>query len=107
MPILAIATGVAGRRRASTFRPILGVALLIIYHELLEEWGKVVASEGKLSPFVSMWGIFAAFLLISIFLYRGSIDRARMAKVMARRRQPTLRLAGASQEATPKADGAL
>lgn len=96
MPILAIAVGVTGRRRTSTLKPILGVAILIIYHELLEEWGMVVAAEGRMSPYISMWGIFAIFTFISIFFYTGSIDQARSAKVMARRQdQQPPRLAGA------------
>ncbi len=95
MPILAIAVGVTGRRRTSTLKPILGVAILIVYHELLEEWGMVVASEGRISPYISMWGIFAIFTFVSIFFYTGSIDQARSAKVMARRQEQPPRLAGA------------
>lgn len=80
MPILAVAMGVTGRRQQSNLKPIVGVAMLIIYHELLEEWGSVEASEGALSPYISMWGLFAVFLLISVLLYRGSIDKARVAR---------------------------
>ncbi|MEQ8178310.1 MAG: LptF/LptG family permease [Amphiplicatus sp.] len=100
MPILAVAMGVTGRRRASTLRPIIGVAILIIYHELLEEWGQVAAAEGRLSPYISMWGVFAVFLIISIALYRGSIDQARTAKVMARRDEQTVRVLSVPEEET-------
>ncbi|HRX38910.1 MAG TPA: LptF/LptG family permease [Parvularculaceae bacterium] len=92
LPILAVATGVTGRRRTSTLRPIIGIALVIVYHELLEEWGQVVVSEGKLSPYLSMWGIFFVFAFVSISLYRGSIDKARTARVMGRREEPTVRV---------------
>ena len=102
LPILAVAMGVTGRRNTSNLKPVLGVALLIIYHELLQEWGAVVAGQGKISPYISMWGLFAAFLLISMWLYRGSIDKARTAKVMARRSQETIRLPSADAE--PDAD---
>lgn len=81
IPILAVAMGVTSRRRVSNIKPVLGVAILIIYHEMLEEWGQVVAKQGLLSPYVSMWGVFAAFLAISVFLYFGSIDRSRLARV--------------------------
>lgn len=106
MPILAIAMGVTGRRRASSLQPVIGVAILIVYHEVLEEWGKVVASEGQLSPYVSMWGVIAAFAVVSVILYQGSIDKARTAKVMARRKQETVRLAAASKPASPQPGGA-
>ena len=100
MPILAIAMGVTGRRRSSSLKPVLGVAILIVYHELLEEWGKVVASEGQLSPYISMWGVIAVFAVVSVILYQGSIDKARTATVMARRQADTPRLAAADGPAT-------
>lgn len=98
MPILAVAMGVTGRRKTSSLKPILGVAILIVYHELLEEWGQVAAARGELSPYLSMWGVFAAFLAVSFLLYRGSIDQARTAKVMARREEPTVRVLSAPPE---------
>ncbi|NJM36348.1 MAG: YjgP/YjgQ family permease [Rhodomicrobium sp.] len=98
LPILAVAMGVTGRRRASNLKPILGVAILIVYHELVEEWGQVVAGEGRISPYISMWGLFVVFLAISIFLYRGSIDQARTARVMSRREEPTVRVLSAPAE---------
>ena len=100
-PILAIATGVTGRRKASTLKPILGVAILIIYHELLEEWGKVVASEGVISPYISMWGIFFVFAAVSFALYSGAIDQARTAKVISRQQADTVRITGAQPETNP------
>jgi lipopolysaccharide export system permease protein len=104
MPILAIAMGVSGRRQRSSVKPIVGIAILIVYHETLEEWGMVVAGNGQLSPYISMWGVFAAFAIISVLLYRGSIDRARTARVMTRRETETVRLAGATSPA-PAAAG--
>lgn len=95
MPILAIACGVTGRRQASSLKPIIGIAILIVYHELLEEWATVVARNGEISPYISMWGIFAVFTMISLSLYAGSIDQARAARVAARGQKQTLRLAGA------------
>ncbi len=99
MPILAIAMGVSGRRQRSSIKPIVGIAILIVYHETLEEWGKVVAENGAFSPYISMWGVFAAFAVVSVLLYRGSIDRARTARVMTRRETETVRLAGAQSPA--------
>ena len=64
----------------SSLKPILGVAILIIYHELLEEWATVVASKGEISPYISMWGIFAIFTMVSLSLYAGSIDQAARRK---------------------------
>jgi lipopolysaccharide export system permease protein len=93
LPVLAVAMGVTGRRRASNLKPIAGVALLIVYHELLQEWGLVVASKGELSPWISMGGLFALFGIASLWLYRGSVDKARTARVMSRREDETVRVA--------------
>ncbi len=99
MPILAIAMGVTGRRRSSNVKPVIGVAILIVYHELLEEWAKVVASNGVLSPYISMWGIFIIFAALSVFLYTGSIDKARTAKVMSRQEEKTVRITAPAAKA--------
>jgi lipopolysaccharide export system permease protein len=92
MPILAVAMGVTGRRRSSNLKPIAGVAILIVYHELLEEWGQVVAANGVLSPYLSMWGLLAAFMCLSVLLYVGSIEKARTAKAASRSDDDTIRL---------------
>lgn len=105
MPILAVAMGVTGRRRVSNLKPIIGIAMIIIYHELLEEWGLVVAREGKLTPYISMWGIFAVFLIISVMLYRGSIDQSRAARAMARREEePAVRVLGGGDDEAARLD---
>lgn len=95
LPVLAVAMGVSGRRQPSNLKPVLGVAILIVYHESLEEWGLVTASLGQLSPYVSMWGLLALFIGVSVWLYRGSIDRARTAKVIARGEEDPVRLPSA------------
>lgn len=99
LPILAVAMGVTGRRRASNLKPVIGIAILIVYHELLEEWAKVIAQSGALSPFISMWGVFAVFTIVSVTLYTGSIDQARAARVMARRSEETVRIAAPAADA--------
>ncbi len=103
MPILAIASGVTGRRRTSSLKPVIGIAILIVYHELLEEWATVVARNGEVSPYISMWGIFAVFTMVSLSLYAGSIDQARAARVAARGQKQTPRLAGAEAPASETA----
>lgn len=98
LPILAVAMGVTGRRKASNLKPVLGVAILIVYHELLQEWGLVNAALGNLSPYVSMWGLFALFILLSAWIYRSSIDQARNAKAAASREEETVRVPAADNE---------
>lgn len=103
LPILAVAMGVTSRRKASNLKPVLGVAILIVYHELLQEWGLVSAAFGQLSPYISMWGLFAAFVALSVFLYRGSIDQARNARAAESREDETVRVPAAQSETeTPR-----
>lgn len=102
LPILAVAMGVTGRRRASNLKPVVGIAILIVYHELLEEWGKVVAANGSVSPYLSMWGIFAVFVFLSASLYVGSIDQARAAKAMTRRKENPVRIASPTEDPAQK-----
>lgn len=100
MPILAVAMGVTGRRRASNLKPVIGVAILIIYHEVLEEWAKATAATGQISPIITMWGVFLVFTVLSASLYAGSISQARTAKVMARRENEPVRIAAPASGAT-------
>ena len=99
LPILAVAMGVTSRRRASNVKPVLGVAILIVYHELLQEWGLVSAALGQLSPYVSMWGLFAVFVALSVSIYRGSIDQARNARAADSRDDETVRVPAADSGA--------
>lgn len=98
LPILAVAMGVTGRRRASNLKPVLGVAMLIVYHELLEEFGLVTAALGQVSPYISMWGLFAVFIGVSVWLYRSSIDQIRATKAEESREEETVRVPGATTE---------
>jgi len=105
MPILAVAMGVTGRRRTANLKPIAGVAILIVYHELLQEWALPVAANGGMSPWISMGGLFVLFVALSLWLYRGSVDKARTARVMARGDEDTVRVA-ADSSLDPRAAGA-
>ena len=102
MPILAVAMGVTGRRGSSSLKPVVGVAILIIYHELLEEWGQVVAAENVFTPYVSMWGLLAGFAALSVLLYLDSIEKARRAQAASRQARQTIRVT--SEGALPSDD---
>jgi len=96
LPLLAVGMGVTGRRRASNVKPIVGLAILIAYHEIVQEWGQVMVIEGKASPYVTIWGLFAVFALISFLLYNKAIDQARHARLGARLSHSPIRLASAT-----------
>ena len=93
LPILALATGVTGRRRASNIKPLIGIILLIAYHEVVQEWGQVMVADGNASPYVTIWGVLIVFALISFFLYNNAIDHARNARLVSRLQNAPIRVA--------------
>ncbi len=88
LPILAVAMGVTGRRRTSNIKPILGIVLLVAFHEIIQEWGQVKVAEGKSSPYLTIWLPFAIFGFMSLALYVDSIDQARKARLTAGNQKP-------------------
>lgn len=107
LPILALAMGVTGRRRASNVKPILGIALLIGYHEIVEEWGQVLVAQGQLSPYISIWGVLVVFAALSFYLYTDAIDSARKARWSQRLQSTPVRVASTAQQPTPKTASAI
>ena len=95
LPILAVAMGVTGRRRTSNLKPIIGIIVLIAYHEVVEEWGQVMVEQGRASPYLTIWGILAIFAAISFYLYNNSIDKARNARLVSRLQNNPIRLPAA------------
>lgn len=68
LPLLAIAMGVANRRRDSGVGPVLGVAAFVVYNELLEASQRAV-SAGTASPWTTMWPLLACFTALNLFLF--------------------------------------
>ena len=103
LPILGAAMGITGRRRASNIKPIIGIGILIAYHELVQEWGQVMVSENGASPYLTIWGLFALFAVISFVLYNNAIDQARNARLMSRIQNKPVRVAAPPTEGHKKA----
>lgn len=86
IPLIAVPLGIADKRSGSAASLVAGLALLIVFNELTEAGERQVALHGG-SPFISLWGLLAGFLLIGVFLFAfaslrpgrgiaGMIDRA-------------------------------
>lgn len=75
LPFLGGALGVVNRRRPSQAGPIVGLAMIIVYHELLEEWGEHQVELGVMSPFVSMWPLWVIFMGLSFLLFYRSSEQ--------------------------------
>ncbi len=75
LPMLAVAMGVVDKRRPSVIQPVVGIALVIIYHEILEEWGEVQVATGAMSPWVAMWPIYFLFFGLGAYLFRATSEQ--------------------------------
>ncbi|NJM91712.1 MAG: LPS export ABC transporter permease LptF [Rhodospirillaceae bacterium] len=103
LPLLAIPMGLTSRRQPTSIRIIVGIAILIVYHQVLN-FGKDMAENGRLSSFVALWVPFLIFSLGSMYMFHiansrqnqdpfavvfGSIDDGwRWLKGLFRRRRP-------------------
>lgn len=93
LPILAVGMGVTGRRRSSNVKPILGIIILIAFHEIIQEWGQVMVADGRSSPYATIWIPFILFGILSFYIYASAIDQARRARFMSRMQTKPIRLA--------------
>ncbi|TNE64294.1 MAG: LptF/LptG family permease [Alphaproteobacteria bacterium] len=75
LPFLAAALGTTNRRRPSGAGPAIGIALIVLYHKLLEIWAVGEVSSGALTPWTSMWPLFAVFCALSLGLFFGSAEK--------------------------------
>jgi len=75
IPFLALALGVTSQRRPSSVGPVLGIAIIIVYHELLEEWGEGQVAAGEMSPYVAMWPLFVVFTGLAFAFFRLESER--------------------------------
>lgn len=96
IPLIAAPLGIADKRSGSAVSLVAGLALLIVYNELTEAGERGVALHDA-SPFVSLWGLYAGYLAIGVFLFAfaafrpgrgvaGMIDRAGDAALRPARR---------------------
>lgn len=69
LPFLAIALGIANKRTAKSTGIVVGLALLIVYNELLEVT-EVLVADGSVSPYLSIWALFVGFLILSLYFFR-------------------------------------
>ncbi len=74
LPFLAIPMGLTNKRTGRSTGIVIGLALLIVYNELME--GMETAVKGGVSPYLSIWALFAAFAFISFFLFRVAAFKA-------------------------------
>jgi lipopolysaccharide export system permease protein len=68
LPLLAIPMGLTSRRQPTSIRIVVGIAILIVYYQVLN-FGKDMAENGRLSSFVALWVPFLMFSLGSLYMF--------------------------------------
>jgi len=68
LPLLAIPMGLTSRRQPTSIRIVAGIAILIIYNQILQ-FGQNMAENGRMSAFAGIWIPFLVFALGSTYLF--------------------------------------
>jgi lipopolysaccharide export system permease protein len=68
LPLLAIPMGLTSRRQPTSIRIVVGIAILIVYYQVLN-FGKDMAENGRFSSFVALWVPFLVFSLGSTYMF--------------------------------------
>ena len=68
LPILAIPMGLTSRRQPTSVRIVVGIAILIVYNQVLN-FGRDMAENGRVSSFVALWIPFFVFSLSSLYMF--------------------------------------
>jgi lipopolysaccharide export system permease protein len=67
LPFLAIPMGLTNKRTGRSTGIVISIALLIVYNEVMEGMETAVASG--VSPFLTIWALFALFSAVSLSLF--------------------------------------
>lgn len=74
LPLLAIPMGLTSRRQPTSIRIVVGIAILIVYYQLLN-FGKDMAENGRASTLVALWVPFLVFSMGSTYLFHVANSR--------------------------------
>lgn len=68
LPLLAVSLAVPPKRSTSSLGVFVSIVMVVAYHKV-NEYGQAVASLGKVNPMLALWGPFAIFSLIILWMY--------------------------------------
>lgn len=69
LPLLAVALAIPPKRSTSALGLFVSIVMVVAYHKV-NEYGQAVASLGKVDPVLALWGPFALFALLIVWMYR-------------------------------------
>ncbi|MFN3423974.1 MAG: LPS export ABC transporter permease LptF [Novosphingobium meiothermophilum] len=68
LPLLAVALAVPPKRSTSALGVFLSIVLVVAYHKV-NQYGQDVASLGRVDPALALWGPFAIFAALIVWMY--------------------------------------
>ncbi len=68
LPLLAVALAIPPKRSTSTLGVFVAIVMVVVYHKI-NEYGHAVAALGRLDPWLALWGPFALFAALILWMY--------------------------------------
>jgi lipopolysaccharide export system permease protein len=68
LPFMGLALGVPPKRSTSALGVFLGIVMIVAYHKINQYAGDI-AALGKVNPILALWGPFAAFAGLVLWMY--------------------------------------
>jgi len=68
LPLLAVALAVPPKRSTSALGVFLSIVMVVAYHKV-NQYGQDVATLGRIDPTVALWGPFAVFAALIVWMY--------------------------------------
>lgn len=68
LPLMAVALGVPPKRSTSALGVFLSIVLIVTWHKV-NEYGESLGSLGKIDPIIALWGPFAIFTALVLWMY--------------------------------------
>ncbi|MDE2302319.1 MAG: LPS export ABC transporter permease LptF [Sphingomonadales bacterium] len=68
LPLLAVALAVPPKRSTSALGVFVSIVMVVAYHKV-NEYGESVAELGRIDPAIALWGPFAIFAAIILWMY--------------------------------------
>lgn len=68
LPLLAVALAIPPKRSTSALGVFISIVLVVAYHKI-NQYGESVAALGRIDPWLALWGPFAVFAALIVWMY--------------------------------------
>ncbi len=68
LPLLAVALAIPPKRSTSSLGLFVGIVMIVAYHKI-NQYGEDVATLGRIDPALALWGPFAVFAVLILWMY--------------------------------------